>query len=169
MEGCALSFTHRNHRPFATRSDSDFTLTIENVPARYAASSISRTPRCVQRYCAKRWPLRPKAPNEIQEDAFSAVRKTAVLRTVHSQTSKNMAKSARKTTSPTIVKRTVMPVRRKNADLRTREYLTDDEVQSLCETAKANRHGHRDATMILVAYRHGLRASELTDLRKWAR
>ena len=66
---------------------------------------------------------------------------------------------------PTIVKRTVMPVRRRNAELRTREYLTDDEVQSLIEAAKANRHGHRDATMILLAYRHGFRVSELTDLR----
>jgi type 1 fimbriae regulatory protein FimB/type 1 fimbriae regulatory protein FimE len=28
-----------------------------------------------------------------------------------------------------------------------------------------NRYGHRDATMILVAYRHGLRVSELVDLR----
>jgi len=26
-------------------------------------------------------------------------------------------------------------------------------------------YGHRDATMILVAYRHGLRVSELVDLR----
>jgi integrase len=58
-----------------------------------------------------------------------------------------------------------MPMRPKNADVRTREYLTDDEVQRLAEAAKANRHGHRDATMILVAYRHGLRASELTNLR----
>ena len=33
--------------------------------------------------------------------------------------------------------------------------------------AKRNRWGHRDATMLLVAYRHGLRASELVDLR-WA-
>jgi type 1 fimbriae regulatory protein FimB/type 1 fimbriae regulatory protein FimE len=32
-------------------------------------------------------------------------------------------------------------------------------------TAKGNRYGHRDATMALVAYRHGLRASELVDLR----
>ncbi|MET4320299.1 integrase [Bradyrhizobium sp. RT5a] len=66
---------------------------------------------------------------------------------------------------PAIVKRTVMPIRRKNAELRTREYLTDAEVQTLIDVAKANRYGHRDATMILVAYRHGLRASELTDLR----
>src|SRR5437764_2181744 len=77
-----------------------------------------------------------------------------------------MAKSAVKTMPSAIVKRTVvMPVRLKNADIRTREYLTDDEVQRLAEAAKANRHGHRDATMILIAYRHGLRASELTDLR----
>ena len=77
-----------------------------------------------------------------------------------------MAKTALKRVPSAIVKRTVvMPVRPKNADVRTREYLTDDEVQRLIEAAKANRHGQRDATMILVAYRHGLRASELTDLR----
>ncbi|MBR0797982.1 tyrosine-type recombinase/integrase [Bradyrhizobium jicamae] len=77
-----------------------------------------------------------------------------------------MAKCAREATSPTIEKRTVgTPLRRKNADLRTREYLTDHEVQLLTEAAKANRYGHRDATMILVTYRHGFRASELTDLR----
>ena len=35
----------------------------------------------------------------------------------------------------------------------------------LTEAAKGNRYGHRDATMILVAYRHGLRVSELVDLR----
>jgi integrase len=39
------------------------------------------------------------------------------------------------------------------------------EVEALMEAAKANRHGHRDATMILVAFRHGLRAAELCDLR----
>ena len=52
-----------------------------------------------------------------------------------------MAKSAVKTMPSAIVKRTVvMPVRPKNADVRTREYLTDDEVQRLAEAAKANRH-----------------------------
>ena len=30
---------------------------------------------------------------------------------------------------------------------------------------KGNSWAHRDATMILVAYRHGLRVSELCDLR----
>jgi integrase len=36
---------------------------------------------------------------------------------------------------------------------------------SLMAKVKDNRWGHRDATMILVAYRHGLRVSELVDLR----
>jgi site-specific recombinase XerC len=35
------------------------------------------------------------------------------------------------------------------------------------EAAKNNRHGHRDATMILVAYRHGLRAAEVCSL-EWS-
>jgi hypothetical protein len=51
------------------------------------------------------------------------------------------------------------PERRPNAELRTREHLTPGEVEALVEAAKANRHGHRDATMILVAFRHGLRAA----------
>lgn len=63
------------------------------------------------------------------------------------------------------VNRTVGPKRPPNRDLRTREYLTEAEVQRLKEAAKDNRWAHRDATMILVAYRHGLRAAELVDLR----
>jgi type 1 fimbriae regulatory protein FimB/type 1 fimbriae regulatory protein FimE len=43
--------------------------------------------------------------------------------------------------------------------------LTGAEVDRLIDAAKANRWGHRDATMILVAFRHGLRSSELTELR----
>jgi integrase len=48
---------------------------------------------------------------------------------------------------------------------RSREYLTEREVERLIESAKQNRSGHRDATAILVAYRHGLRASEVVALR----
>jgi type 1 fimbriae regulatory protein FimB/type 1 fimbriae regulatory protein FimE len=75
-----------------------------------------------------------------------------------------MAKSRLRLVAPTTVNRTV-PLRRPNAELRTREYLTDAEVARLTDAAKRNRWGHRDAAMILVAYRHGLRASELCDLR----
>jgi integrase len=49
---------------------------------------------------------------------------------------------------------------------RTRRYLTGREVEKLIEAArKHGRYGHRDATLILIAYRHGLRASELCDLQ----
>ena len=72
-----------------------------------------------------------------------------------------MAKSHLKLVTPATVKRTVTPKRLPNDKLRTREYLTEAEVENLTAKAKGHRHGHRDATMILVAYRHGLRASEL--------
>ena len=50
--------------------------------------------------------------------------------------------------------------------VRTREYLTGREIERLMAAArKGSRWGHRDATMILIGYRHGLRASELCDLQ----
>jgi type 1 fimbriae regulatory protein FimB/type 1 fimbriae regulatory protein FimE len=53
-----------------------------------------------------------------------------------------------------------------NAARRSREYLTDSEVTRLMEAAeKIGRHGHRDACVLLLAYRHGLRVSELVALR----
>jgi type 1 fimbriae regulatory protein FimB/type 1 fimbriae regulatory protein FimE len=49
---------------------------------------------------------------------------------------------------------------------RTREYLTQCEIDKLMDAARSgSRYGHRDATMILIAYRHGLRASEVCDLQ----
>ena len=48
---------------------------------------------------------------------------------------------------------------------RPREYLTEREIEKLMDAAAGNRWGHRDATAILLAYRHGLRASELVALR----
>jgi type 1 fimbriae regulatory protein FimB/type 1 fimbriae regulatory protein FimE len=57
------------------------------------------------------------------------------------------------------------PRRPKNAELRTREHLSEREIGRLVEAARKNREGHRDALMILMAYRHGLRASELVDLQ----
>jgi type 1 fimbriae regulatory protein FimB/type 1 fimbriae regulatory protein FimE len=76
-----------------------------------------------------------------------------------------MAKSHLKLVGPATEKRTVTPRRATNAELRTREYLTESEVNGLMKAAKDNRWGHRDSTMVLVAYRHGLRVSELVDLR----
>lgn len=50
--------------------------------------------------------------------------------------------------------------------VRNREHLTPDEVDKLmCAARSLGRHGHRDATLILMAYRHALRVSELVALR----
>jgi type 1 fimbriae regulatory protein FimB/type 1 fimbriae regulatory protein FimE len=65
---------------------------------------------------------------------------------------------------PTTENRTVAR-RPKNAAVRTREHLTHDEVERLINAAKANRYGHRDVLMILLTFRHGLRAAEVCDLR----
>src|SRR4029450_4637506 len=44
-----------------------------------------------------------------------------------------------------------------NSSVRTREYLTTAEIERLMAAArKSSRHGHRDTTMILIGYRHGL-------------
>ncbi len=63
--------------------------------------------------------------------------------------------------------RTVRPIRPPNSDLRTREYLLPSEVEKLVTATKDSRYPHRDATLILVTYRHGLRASEVCDL-EWS-
>jgi len=78
---------------------------------------------------------------------------------------KTMAKPPLQLVTPVTKKRAVAPLRRPNSELRSREHLTETEVAKLIEAARGNRYGHRDATMILVAYRHGLRASEVCDLR----
>lgn len=65
-----------------------------------------------------------------------------------------------------IVLGTVAPRKPRNIERRPREYLTAKEVALLERQARRRgRYGHRDATMIVVAYRHGLRVSELCALR----
>jgi site-specific recombinase XerD len=58
------------------------------------------------------------------------------------------------------------PIKLKNKDRRSREYLTQDEVAAIIKAAKIGRHGHRDSTLILMMFRHGLRVSEAINL-KW--
>lgn len=68
-------------------------------------------------------------------------------------------------TKPPNTKNRTVAIRKANKELRSREYLTPDEINRLMKAARTNRQGHRDATMILLAYRHGLRASEVCALR----
>jgi type 1 fimbriae regulatory protein FimB/type 1 fimbriae regulatory protein FimE len=60
-----------------------------------------------------------------------------------------------------------VPTRPANSELRPREYLTAAEVEKLIKAARTGRYGGRDATLILIAYRHGLRAVEICDL-EWS-
>jgi integrase len=75
--------------------------------------------------------------------------------------------TAAKRPSLRVIGETAAPPRRqRNSDLRPREYLTPAEVETLIATArKRGRYGHRDAAMILIAFRHGLRVGELVALR----
>jgi integrase len=57
------------------------------------------------------------------------------------------------------------PRRRHNSATRSREHLLENEVEKLIKTAAASRYGFRDGVMILIAYRHALRAVELVNLR----
>jgi len=67
------------------------------------------------------------------------------------------------------MKKTIKPPKKvKNIERRNREYLMPAEMDKLINAAKQiGRYGQRDATMILIAYRHGLRVSELIAL-KWS-
>lgn len=58
------------------------------------------------------------------------------------------------------------PKKPKNLDCRTREYLTHLEIDQLRKAARIqSRHGHRDDTLILLMFRHGLRVGEIATLR----
>jgi site-specific recombinase XerD len=60
------------------------------------------------------------------------------------------------------------PNSRTYAEVRSREHLLAEEVEAMREAIKKNagRHAHRDSTLILVIYRHGLRVEEAANL-KW--
>ena len=67
---------------------------------------------------------------------------------------------------PPAIENRKVPIRKANAVYRSREYLSDREVTAMIAAAAAvGRHGTRDAALILLAYRHGLRVSELVGLR----
>ena len=77
-----------------------------------------------------------------------------------------MAKTSLRLVTPDAELRTVTLRRRSNRDMgRDREHLTEHEVERLIKVARGNRHGQRDAAMILIGFRHGLRVSELCDLQ----
>ena len=97
----------------------------------------------------------------------STVPKRTINGTVHgSGTILFNVKSPKHRRTPNTKNGTVPPVLTAYGKRRPREYLSVKEVGLLTDTARdRGRYGHRDATMILIGYRHGLRASELCALR----
>src|SRR5262245_1670873 len=93
---------------------------------------------------------------QCSRSSFTTVQKRRLIYTVgDAQARFSRMKSTSKKRTPSIVNLTVKP-----------RYLTERDVERLMDCArKHGRYGHRDATMILVAYRHGLRASEVCDLQ----
>jgi type 1 fimbriae regulatory protein FimE len=68
-------------------------------------------------------------------------------------------------TPPTNLNRKI-PLRRPHAEYRSREYLSEKEVgKVIAAAATQGRHGLRDSTLVPIAYRHGLRVSEVVSLR----
>ena len=58
------------------------------------------------------------------------------------------------------------PPRKQRHDAAVRDYLRPDEVDAMVQAArKAGRHRVRDAAIILMLFRHGLRTAELVALR----
>ncbi|MCG6133962.1 MAG: tyrosine-type recombinase/integrase [Nostoc sp. LLA-1] len=59
------------------------------------------------------------------------------------------------------------PNSRKYSEVRTREHLLPEEVELMRSAIKKSkgRHAHRDSTIILLCYRHGLRVAEVASLR----
>jgi integrase len=59
------------------------------------------------------------------------------------------------------------PNSRKYSFVRTREHLLPEEVELMRSAIKKSkgRHAHRDSTLILLCYRHGLRVAEVASLR----
>lgn len=66
---------------------------------------------------------------------------------------------------PTKPFRAKPPRRTKYSLVRTREYLTSDEVERVIKASRVGRCGARNALMLSLTYHHGLRVSELLDLR----
>src|SRR5262245_35588700 len=50
-------------------------------------------------------------------------------------------------------------------DRKNKDFLTEFEMRRFLDAARSGRHGVRDYAMMLMAYRHGLRVSELIDIR----
>src|SRR5262249_21112510 len=90
------------------------------------------------------WAPSPKLAAELTDWS----KKAHYQNSFHANERVYMARRQLKLVSPATVNRTVAVRRPPNRDLRTREYLTEAEVERLMKAATRNRWGHRDSTMV---------------------
>jgi integrase len=64
-----------------------------------------------------------------------------------------------------VVTRRFVPSTATDAHERAKDFLDETEMEKLLEAARRGRHGARNHLLILLMYRHGLRASEVVELR----
>jgi len=62
-------------------------------------------------------------------------------------------------------KRKAVKATKEAIDDRGKNFLTEAEMKRFLEAARRTRHGVRDHLLMLLCYRHGLRVSELVDVR----
>lgn len=156
-------------RPVATSSDSDFTLTIEDALALYAAAGIPRTPRSIQRYCAKEHLSSRRVETEFGEKYLitraSVEKHIAYIKEVTPATSRDLPRPVATTvaaenkddtprqeaatthdeprpvvTTPPEDSRYVAALERENAFLRGQVVVKDTQIGELTERARETNH-----------------------------
>ena len=156
-------------RPVATGSDSDFTLTIEDALALYAEAGIPRTPRSIQRYCAKQHLSSRRIETEFGEKYLitraSVEKHIAYIKEVTPATSRDVPRPVATTvaaenkddtprqevptstdksrpvaTTPSEDSRYVAALERENEFLRGQVVVKDTQIGELTERARETNH-----------------------------
>jgi hypothetical protein len=156
-------------RPVATSSDSDFTLTIEDALALYAEAGIPRTPRSIQRYCAKQHLSSRRIETEFGEKYLitraSVEKHIAYIKEVTPATSRDVPRPVATTvaeenkddmprqepptipdqsrlvaTTPPEDSRYVAALERENEFLRGQVVVKDTQISELTERARETNH-----------------------------
>lgn len=148
-------------RPVATRPDSDFSLSIDEALGRYAHAGHPRTPRSVQRYCAKghlqcrlvetgfgeKYLIAPDSVDKhiayIEEVTPATGRATsrhvATSRTIEGNENQPPKEPRQDATGPDL-SRYVARVEGENGFLRQQITVKDEQIKDLTERARETNH-----------------------------
>jgi hypothetical protein len=161
--------TNDQPRLVATASDSEFTLTIDDALSLYAEAGIPRTPRSVQRYCAKQHLSSRRIETEFGEkyliERASVLKHIAYIKEVTPATSRDLPRPVATTvaaenkddtsrqeaatppdqprpvaTTPPEDSRYVAALERENEFLRGQVVVKDTQISELTERARETNH-----------------------------